>query len=81
MSTVVPISPEVAMTRACADVTRPCPFCGQRDKIEVCDAEGYDDNDVYCIGYFAACGNCGCEGPKAESPALATASWNHRTTI
>jgi Lar family restriction alleviation protein len=81
MSTVVPINPEVAMTRACADVTHPCPFCGQLDKIEVCDAEGYDDNDVYCVEYYAACPNCGCEGPKTESPALAAAAWNHRTTI
>jgi Lar family restriction alleviation protein len=79
MSTVVPISSEVATTRACADVTRPCPFCGQIDKIEVCDDEGYDDNDVYVTVYYVDCARCGCEGPKADSPALAAASWNHRT--
>jgi Lar family restriction alleviation protein len=81
MSTVVPISPEIAMTRACADVTRPCPFCGQLDKIEMHDDEGYDESEVWGTAYFVACGNCGSEGPKVESPALAAASWNHRATI
>ena len=81
MRTVVPISPEIAMTQACADLTRPCPFCGQLDKIGIDDAEGYDENDVCSIEYFSVCGNCGCEGPKVESPALAAASWNHRATI
>ena len=80
MSNVTPISRDVENHLARADVTQRCPFCGEHDTLEVNDEDGFDENDVYDTCYWVACSRCGCEGPKADSAALATAAWNHRTT-
>lgn len=80
MSTIAPIPHEAGMLLAGPDVTRPCPFCGQFDKTELCSEDGFDENDLLGTAYWVACANCGAEGPKAYSPALAAGIWNHRTT-
>lgn len=55
-----------------ADISQPCPFCGERDTVIRRTAS------LAGTSVWFACLNCECEGPKAETPAVAAAAWNHR---
>ena len=50
-----------------------------RKGTKLCDVDDYDESEMMATRFWVACCQCSCEGPKAETPALAAAAWNHCT--
>ena len=57
-------------------VIKDCPFCGNRDKVEVKD--DYDDDYAHCYYFSVVCRACGGRGPWELSMTEAVDMWNRR---
>ena len=61
---------------------KPCPFCGETDKLELTEVygENNDPRSDFNPPWFAVeCWNCGARGPLGDTEAQRVKGWNTAT--